>query len=478
MTVRLSEAVSLAAPTEAPTADGSVRYRVRIIEGDRWGSSAYYPKAVIERDGPTVFPQGTQVFFDHPTESEEWDRPERSVLDLAGRIDSTPVYEGDGLYADFLFYPHAAPIVRAMAGDVGVSIRALAEAPNGTAGGRTGPVVSKLTKGQSVDVVTKAGAGGAILNLLESAGRARRAERRDVAPIAEALPGDLTGSDLRTALRQMVSGALPDSYCYLEDFTDEVVYFDAYVSGTSRTYQQAYTASSDNGSAAFTLTGDPIEVRAVTTYVPVEGSTPPTTEVPVVGAVTESQEGRPMANIDDAELRTLRESAARESAAIARAEAAEARVQESERRDQVREAQGVARPIVTTILAGSQYVPADQQARIVESVLEQVTLTSDGRLDETAVRSVAEARRSEADGFAASLLQAHGAGRVVGLGTGGSTTGTGLLESSRGGAGGAGSVVLPGGGGGQASEEQLLEAARQERRKAFGRPAERSTTGS
>lgn len=40
------------------------KYRIRIIEGDRWGSSGYYPSAVIERDGPRVFASGTQMFLE------------------------------------------------------------------------------------------------------------------------------------------------------------------------------------------------------------------------------------------------------------------------------------------------------------------------------------------------------------------------------------------------------------------------------
>ena len=122
----MPDTITESAPVTAATAaqDGGLRYRARLIEGDRQGSSGYYPREVIERDGPTTWPQGTQVFMDHPGEMERHDRPERSVRDLAGRIDSTPVYEGDGLYADVYLSPWSAGIVREMADDIGMSIRA------------------------------------------------------------------------------------------------------------------------------------------------------------------------------------------------------------------------------------------------------------------------------------------------------------------------------------------------------------------
>jgi hypothetical protein len=35
-----------------------------------WGSSGYYSAEVLERDGPKVFPLGTQMFWNHATQSE------------------------------------------------------------------------------------------------------------------------------------------------------------------------------------------------------------------------------------------------------------------------------------------------------------------------------------------------------------------------------------------------------------------------
>ena len=52
------------------------------------GQLGYYSQPVLEtasRD--KVWPSGTHVFFDHPSESEAFDRPERSVRDLAAILD-------------------------------------------------------------------------------------------------------------------------------------------------------------------------------------------------------------------------------------------------------------------------------------------------------------------------------------------------------------------------------------------------------
>lgn len=156
------------AATLAPPADGT-RWRVRILEAPRWGSSGYYSREMVERDGPSAFAAGTQMFLDHPGRSEAAERPERSVRDLAGRIASDPVMEADGLYADVELYPWVAGLVREMGPDIGLSIRASAEVTPGQAEGRAGGIITRLVEGISVDLVTRAGAGGRFVTLLESA---------------------------------------------------------------------------------------------------------------------------------------------------------------------------------------------------------------------------------------------------------------------------------------------------------------------
>jgi hypothetical protein len=166
MTVSLNESIAFSA-----TATGK-KWQVKVIESG-WGSSGYYPKEVLAEYGPLVFKKGTKVFMNHPSVHEENDRPERDVNQLAGKLVSDARFDGSGLIAEVEFYSHFAPIIKEMAGDVGLSIRALGESRVGEAEGRQGPIIEALVADPltSVDVVTVAGAGGKFLSLLESYSR-------------------------------------------------------------------------------------------------------------------------------------------------------------------------------------------------------------------------------------------------------------------------------------------------------------------
>lgn len=158
------------------------RFRARIIQGDIQGSSGFYPAEMLKRDAG-VFREGLPVFLDHPGATESYDRPERSVRDLAGRLSTAATYESDGLYADVEVYEHWAPVIEAMAADIGMSIRASGTVEASTQDGIRGPIVTSLAEAASVDFVTAAGAGGKIVALLESA----RSESELLRQAAEAL---------------------------------------------------------------------------------------------------------------------------------------------------------------------------------------------------------------------------------------------------------------------------------------------------
>lgn len=156
---------------KAVAADGSALIKV-ITPG--WGTSGYYPAAVIQRDGPKVFTEGTKMYADHPTAAEEAARPERSVKDLAAVFtadaswqDSGP--DGPGLYAPIRVFEAWQDPINDMADEIGVSIRADGTAKMGSAEGRKGPIVESITRRKSVDFVTDAGRGGKILSLREAA---------------------------------------------------------------------------------------------------------------------------------------------------------------------------------------------------------------------------------------------------------------------------------------------------------------------
>ena len=163
MSISLNESIAFSA-----TGSGK-KWRVKVIEAG-WGSSGYYPAEMLAEFGPQVFKKGTKVFMNHPSMAEESDRPERDINALAGKLSSDARFDGTGLVAEVEFYSHFAPIIKEMAGDVGLSIRALGESRSGEAEGRQGPIIEALVADPltSVDVVTVAGAGGKFLSLLES----------------------------------------------------------------------------------------------------------------------------------------------------------------------------------------------------------------------------------------------------------------------------------------------------------------------
>ncbi len=171
---------------------------LKIIQSGQ-GSSGYYPKEVLRRDGPKVFKSGLQMFWDHPTAQEETDRPEGSLRNLAGVLsedakwmDNGPA--GAGLYAEAKILKGFEDSVNELAPHIGVSIRAAGMGRKGQVAGKPTKIIEELTSAASVDFVTRPGAGGQVLQLFEAA-RSRHTieeEKRMDAP-------DKVQSDLREA---------------------------------------------------------------------------------------------------------------------------------------------------------------------------------------------------------------------------------------------------------------------------------------
>lgn len=151
------------------------RRRAKLIAADVWGSSGYYPAAVLERDAADVFVPGTKMYENHFTEAEEWERPEGDVSKLVGKLTSYGIYEpdnveGPGVYADVEFYDSYVERINEIGEDVGLSVRGNGTSEEGEVAGRYGRIVTQLLNINSVDVVTSAGAGGKLVSILESAG--------------------------------------------------------------------------------------------------------------------------------------------------------------------------------------------------------------------------------------------------------------------------------------------------------------------
>lgn len=188
-------------------------YEIKLIAPGK-GSSAFYPAEVLKRDGPKVFKAGTHVYLNHPTAAEEAQRPEGDVKNLAGVLSSTAVFhethaKGPGLYARMKVFADHGQMVEEKAAHVGMSIRASGNAESGKA--KDGlPILKELVSAESVDVVTRAGAGGMILT--ESAVKAKEKETtemddREVKALIESATKPLvdTITKLQEALEKSVS---------------------------------------------------------------------------------------------------------------------------------------------------------------------------------------------------------------------------------------------------------------------------------
>lgn len=146
---------------------GSVRMKIKLIAPGA-GASAFYPAEVLKRDGPNVFKDKTHIYINHATAAEEAARPAGDWHKLAGALDGNAYWDeagkmGPGLYGNALFTSDYAPLVKEKAPFTGMSIRAEGVAEAGQK--RNGlPVLKQLTSAESVDVVTRAGAGGMILS--------------------------------------------------------------------------------------------------------------------------------------------------------------------------------------------------------------------------------------------------------------------------------------------------------------------------
>lgn len=155
-----------------------------------WGTSGYYSAEVLGRDGPQVFRAGTHMYVDHPTATDEVERPERSLKELGAVLVSDAAYRDDpqagpGLYADAKVFSSFSPVIEEAGPYIGVSINADGMVREGAAEGRSGRIVEQIRGARSVDFVTRAGAGGKVMPLYESLRRERGLEREGAKGVAQ-----------------------------------------------------------------------------------------------------------------------------------------------------------------------------------------------------------------------------------------------------------------------------------------------------
>lgn len=399
--------------------ESSGKWLVEIIS-EGIGSSGAYPRKVLENAvTERVWPQGTKVFIDHPTESETYARPARTVKDLVGHTTRDAYIDESGRIVTEvkIFKPFRPLLTDAdFIQSVGMSIRAAAEVRPGEYEGKKTTVITRLIPDvmNTIDVVTWAGRGGRVISLLESL----RTPTDSEADATEAAV-----SDQREALSNALNAAYggEKSYVGIRDFDPEagVVWFWHENPTGSGTYQVDYTADE---SGSITLTGDPIEVRATTVYVPI--ATQPTeaasTNVPAPAGQhhppTESKEDT-MPEIEAGRLAQLEEAAGRvptlaseRDQAVSRAEAAEAALRNHRNVD-------AARGILAEAAAAST-TPVTFSALEQRGILAALPTTDAGDLDAAAFRSAVETEVN-------AKAKQSGAGRVSGFGA---TEGTGGKE--------------------------------------------------
>ena len=366
MTEQLIETGRTGTIREADSTSGGRLIEVDLITPG-WGSSGYYSPQVLEAAGRDhVFPAGTHMYIDHPTATEDMDRPERSIRDLAAVLqeDATWNTERQTLRSKARVFGPYQPLVAEMKDAIGVSIRAGGDIELGEAEGRKGRIVTKLVHGTSADFVTHAGRGGKIAALIEST-RTQLAEARNVGQHLEArLHQDFTNRaddmaanghltrDERIHLSNAVGKGLTAFAGHLEEHAPQLYSRDIY----DEPGQQ------------------PDVSESATTTVPAGPGTGTTT--PKEGLVPE---------LTEAEVTALRDQAAR-------AEAAERQLAESNARLAAHTARDTARPLIAAHLAeAAEPLPALAQARVVEAVLAAGVPTNDQGVDTAALNTATEA---------------------------------------------------------------------------------------
>lgn len=148
------------------------KFPVKVIQPG-WGSSGYYSESVLAASA-SLF-EGAQMFWNHPKSSENYERPERDLRDLAGVLTNVRYEEsnpnGAGIYGDATVFEPFKSTLKEISPYIGVSIRAGGRVKEGEAEGRSGLLVEEINLVQSVDFVTRAGAGGKVLAQFAEAAR-------------------------------------------------------------------------------------------------------------------------------------------------------------------------------------------------------------------------------------------------------------------------------------------------------------------
>ena len=138
---------------------------VKLI-GPGWGSHAYYSEALLKKSGPVAFRKGTHMYWNHASSTEEAERPEGDLNNLAAVLTKDAYWDqngakGPGLYSEAKVFSDYSTQLAEKGPHIGVSINAAIKFHEGEADGKVGRIADDFIHAFSTDFVTKAGAKGA-----------------------------------------------------------------------------------------------------------------------------------------------------------------------------------------------------------------------------------------------------------------------------------------------------------------------------
>lgn len=209
---------SVAFTEDIPLKESAARtdYAVKIISPGR-GSTGYYTKEMLSRDGPKVFTKGTHMYWNHATPVEEAQRPEGNLDHLAAVLTEDAKWndtgkDGPGLYARAKVFSDYADKVQEKAPHTGLSIRAYGNLSQKKAPDGLGELIENMTRADSVDFVTRAGRDGKFLT--ESARAEIKEGEQDmdeaqVKRLIEAEVGPLKAENIKLRERLAMSDEIP-----------------------------------------------------------------------------------------------------------------------------------------------------------------------------------------------------------------------------------------------------------------------------
>lgn len=462
-----AEAIHESAALVSEALDGQGRRRrIRLIDAGWSKNGRYYPaQTLAEAARAGIYKAGTSMFIDHPTVSEQVERPERSVKDLAAMLVTDARYEGGALVAEAELFSLWRPVINEMADHIGVSIRAAGVLEYGEADGREGPIVTSLTEGISVDFVTSPARGGKILELVEAARTAPLAEAGSAGAWLEARlhlaftemadsmygEGRLTRTE-RIALSSAVGEALAAFVAKVEaeqpqlyqrgkwqSPPEEQAAMAEAMKGLAPPFGKKPDDEDEDGKAKKakpdddTDTGE-AEKKAAAKKTSASEADRDAPGSPPADTNTEKKGEGSMPELTEAEARKLTEErdAALAEAETARNEAAAAAASKTESDLALARftAAEAARPIAAHLLTESG-LPAAAQGRLIGELVTSanVPLTGEHRLDESAFRqAVADAIKTE-ESYLASLAEQAGIGSPRGLGESTTTEDTATVSA-------------------------------------------------